>query len=156
MDEGADYGFWGEFEHGVDDKGRVVMPMDFREKLGDEFVLTRGPEKAIFVFPLSEWRKIESKLRGPVLNRQQAYLRQMMAGSRTIVKLDPQARLAIPKHLRDWSTISPSQTAVIIGQDNKLEIWAKAAWDAKVSTFTYDSLYEAAEAVGLATEFAAG
>src|SRR5256885_6481219 len=48
---------------------------------------------------------------------------QLLVGSRTLVKLDLQGRLALPKHLRDWSGIAPNQSAVIIGQGKMLEIW---------------------------------
>lgn len=96
------------------------------------------------------WQAVESRLRGGVMDRQRAFLRQMMAGSRTIVRLDPQYRLAIPKLLREWAGITESQTAIIVGQDNKLEIWSKSNWMKHVETFTYDRLFQAAEAIGLA------
>ncbi|MGC8666691.1 MAG: division/cell wall cluster transcriptional repressor MraZ [Chthonomonadales bacterium] len=149
-DLAGEYGLWGEFEHGVDDKGRVVMPQEFRAALGEQFVLTRGPEHAIFVFPMDVWRAVESRLRGGVMDRERAFLRQMMAGSRTIVRLDPQFRLAIPKLLREWAGITQSETAVIVGQDNKLEIWSKSNWMKQMEAFTYDRLFQAAEAIGLA------
>src|SRR5947207_1739383 len=120
-DDGS--GFWGEFEYGIDDKFRVIMPPEFRDGLGVEFVVTRAPEHAIYVFSLTAWQEIEKGLRGPALQREKAYLRQMMGGSRTLVKLDPQARLSVPKHLRDWAEIKPGDTAVIVGQDSNLQIW---------------------------------
>jgi MraZ protein len=149
METHSDNLFWGEYEHGVDDKGRLVIPQEFRPALTDEFVLTRGPDKAVFLFPKVVWGEIEHKLQSHVLHRHTGFLQRMLGG-RTFVKLDPQSRLAIPKHLRDWANISQSQSAVLIGQGPKIEIWSKGTWDAYNAGFTYEAMYEAAEAVGLA------
>ena len=145
----TEFSFWGEYEHAVDDKGRVVMPQEFRVPLGEEFVLTRGPDKAILVLPIPVWQQVEQTIQGAVLQRQTGFLQRMLGG-RTFVRLDPQARLGIPKHLRDWAGISQSQSAVIVGQGPKLEIWSKSVWDEFAGRFTYENLYDAAEAVGLA------
>jgi MraZ protein len=156
MPNSIDYLFWGEHEHGVDDKGRLVMPQDFRGSLGDEFVVTRGPDKAILVFPKPVWDEIEQRLQVGVLQRQTGFLQRMLGG-RSIVKLDPQFRLAIPKHLRDWARIDSSHGAVLIGQGPKIEIWNKDVWDAyNNDRFTYENMYDAAEAVGLAAVVVAG
>ena len=149
MDTATDYRFWGEFEHAVDDKGRVIMPQDFRGSLGEEFVVTRGTDKAIFVFPTPIWNRFEQTLNSSVMQRETAYL-QRLFGSRTYVKLDPQYRLGIPKHLRDHAGINQSQSAVIIGQGSKLEIWSKSVWDEYCATFTSENVFQAAETVGLA------
>jgi MraZ protein len=141
--------FWGEYEHGVDDKGRVVIPQEFRGSLDGEFVVTRGPDKAVFLFPKAVWGEIEQKLQSQVLHRHTGFLQRMLGG-RTFVRLDPQFRLAVPKHLRDWAGISQSQSAVLIGQGPKIEIWSKGAWDEYNNRFTYDNMYAAAEAVGIA------
>src|ERR1044071_1450016 len=142
------YRFWGEFEHAVDDKGRVIMPQDFRGPLGEEFVVTRGTDRAIFVFPAPVWNRFEQTLNSAVMQREAAYL-QRLFGSRTFVRLDPQYRLGIPKHLRDHAGINQSQSAVIIGQGSKLEIWSKSAWDDYCASFTSESVFQAAETIGL-------
>src|SRR5262245_54059169 len=144
----TEFRFWGEFEHAVDDKGRVIIPQDFRGPLGEEFVVTRGTDKAIFVFPTAIWNRFEETLNASVMQRETAYL-QRLFGSRTFVKLDPQFRLGIPKHLRDHAGISQSQTAVIIGQGSKLEIWSKPAWDDYCVNFTSENVFQAAETIGL-------
>src|SRR5438034_7779786 len=112
--------FWGEFEHSVDDKGRVVIPQNFRGALGERFIVTRGPDNSILVLPLSAWEPIQESLAAPGLQRERSFLQRMLGG-RTIVALDPQARLAIPKHLREWAGISDSVSAVIVGQGSKFE-----------------------------------
>ena len=149
MDE-ATAEFWGEFEHSVDDKGRVVIPQDFRGPLGDRFIVTRGPDRSILALPSSVWEPIQERLRDPSLHRERAFLQRMLGG-RTEVSLDPQARLAIPKHLREHAGVNTSQTVVIVGQGYKFEIWSKAVWDEYTARFTSENMFAAAEAAGLAT-----
>jgi len=149
MDDNAAREFWGEYEHSVDDKGRVVIPQDFRGPLGDRFIVTRGPDKSVLVMPTTVWQPIQENLRDPNLHRDRAFLQRMLGG-RTEVSLDPQSRLAIPKHLRDHAGISNSQTAVIVGQGRKFEIWSKVNWDEIATQFTSENMYSAAEGAGLA------
>lgn len=150
MELRADNQFWGEYEHTIDDKGRVVFPQEMRAALGEEFVVARGPDKAILVFTRPIWDEIERKVNGHILHRQAGFLQRMLGG-RTFVKLDPQFRLAIPKLLRDYAGINSSHTAVLVGQGNKIEIWSKDNWDAyNAQQFTFERMYDAAEALGLA------
>jgi MraZ protein len=150
MDENfEEIGFWGEFEHGVDDKGRVIIPQEFRSMLGESFVVSRGPDRAIWLFPLDIWKQeVEAKLHAPIVDRKAGFLQRMLGG-RTIVKLDPQFRLAIPKLLREWAGVSTSQTVILIGQGKKIEIWSKQHWDKVNESFTSENMYDAFEAIGL-------
>jgi MraZ protein len=148
MENSTQNHFWGEYEHSIDDKGRVVIPQEFRASLSDEFVITRGPDNAILVFPIPVWNEIEQKLQAHVLHRYTGFLQRMLGG-RTFVKPDPQFRLAIPKHLREWAGID-TEALILIGQGPKIEIWTKSAWRAYNSkSFTYDAMYNATEAIGI-------
>jgi len=55
--------FMGEYNHTIDAKGRLIIPSKFREALGNEFVLTKGLDGCLFVFPMKEWEAFEEKLR---------------------------------------------------------------------------------------------
>ena len=48
----------GEYHHSIDDKGRLIIPAKLREELGEEFVITRGLDKCLFVYSKEEWEKI--------------------------------------------------------------------------------------------------
>lgn len=146
MQVSTSYSFWGEHDHFVDDKGRVLMPQDFREGLGEEFVATRGPDKTIYVFPVPVWNEIQERLSSLLLEEGAGFL-QRMFGGRTIVRIDPQSRLAIPKHLREWAGIDRS--AVLVGQGQKIEIWSKSAWDAYHTNFTSEQMYRSLKEAGL-------
>lgn len=146
MSETSDFEFWGEFEHGVDDKGRVVIPVDFRDGLGDEFVVTRGPDHSVLAMPIPLWERIAQTLKDRLLQSDGDILQRLLGG-RAIVKLDPQYRLAIPKHLREWAGISSSHSAVLSGQGRKFEIWSKVKWDGFMEGGP--AMYEAASNLGI-------
>ena len=55
--------FIGEYQHILDPKGRVIMPSKFRDGLGDKFVVTKGLDHCLFVYPQNEWQELERKLR---------------------------------------------------------------------------------------------
>lgn len=140
---------WGEHEHFVDDKGRLLCPTEFRDSLGEEFVVTRGPENTLFIFPMPVWSTIEQNLQTHVLNKHSGLLQRMLGG-RALTRLDPQGRMTIPRHLREWANLNELPHTVLVGQGSKVEIWPKSKWiEYRKTAFSFDAMYEAADAVGL-------
>lgn len=140
---------WGRFEHSLDDKGRVIVPQKFREKLGDEFVLTTGPDNHIRAYPMPVWESMEEQLVSTdvhdELNPDLALL-QRMFGNCEFVSYDQQFRMSIPRHLRAWADLQESEPAIIVGNGTRLEIWSRTNWDATSKGFT--SIKTAAAALG--------
>ena len=64
--------FMGEYNHTIDTKGRLIIPSKFREQLGDEFIVTKGLDGCLFVFPKNEWELFEEKLRDLPLTQKNA------------------------------------------------------------------------------------
>ena len=54
--------FMGEYHHSIDDKGRLIIPSKFRTELGDKFIITRGIENCLFIYPEERWEAIVHKL----------------------------------------------------------------------------------------------
>ena len=138
---------WGRFEHSLDDKGRVIVPQKFRDKLGEEFVLTIGPGNHIRAYPMPVWEAMEEQLISvdvhDELNPDLIFL-QRMFGSCEFVNSDQQNRVSIPRHLREWAKLRESDAAVIIGNGTRLEIWNRNGWEAHTAEFTPDNAAEAA------------
>lgn len=147
----AGHSFWGEYDLGVDDKGRVVIPGEYRVPLGEEFVLTRGPDHAIWVMPSATWEQIESRLNRDFLKANSSYVQRFLGG-RTYVKPDSAHRLLIPRHLREWAKISQDEAAVIVGQGPKLEIWCKSVWRSFMEGTTSAVLFGALQEAGISLD----
>lgn len=135
--------FMGEFQHSVDDKGRMIVPVKFREGLGSSFVMTRGLDKCLFVYPMSEWETLEGKLKELPMTRADArsFVRFFLSGA-TECELDKQGRILIPATLRDYATLE--KDCVVIGVSNRVEIWSQTAWS-QYSQSASESFAEIAE-----------
>jgi len=120
--------FMGEFTHNMDGKGRIIMPASFREELEGSFVVTRGLDNCLFLYPLPEWQKLEEKLKELPITRKNArsFVRFFFSGA-TECTLDKQGRISLPQNLRNYADLE--KETVIIGLANRIEIWAKEKWD---------------------------
>lgn len=141
--------FKGTYTHSVDEKGRLNLPAKLRKYVApennDTYVVTRGFELCLFVYPLDEWAKVEAKLRE--LNNYNAehrkFLRAVLAMANE-VQLDAQARLSIPPDLRDYAKIGGEVR--IIGTLDKIELWDPATY-AKYEASLTETYEEIAERV---------
>ena len=120
--------FIGEYQHTIDNKGRIIMPSKFREALGSTFIMTKGLDNCLFVYPQEEWQILENKLRAlPLTNRDaRAFVRFFFAGASECI-LDKQGRVLIPANLREHAKLE--KEAVIIGVASRIEIWSKEEWN---------------------------
>lgn len=120
--------FMGEYQHSVDEKGRLIIPARFREELGAGFVVTRGLDNCLFVYPRKEWETLEGKLKSLPLTSAdaRAFVRFFFSGA-SECELDRQGRIVIPGPLREYAKLV--RDCVIIGVSNRVEIWAKEAWE---------------------------
>jgi len=117
----------GEYQHAVDDKGRIAIPAKFRKTLSDGVVITRGLDACLYLYPLEEWTKLADKLAKLPINQadSRAFARLMLAGA-SHAEIDSQGRVLLPEYLRKYSGISSK--AVIIGIYNRAEIWDENRW----------------------------
>lgn len=121
--------FMGEFQHSIDAKGRLIIPAKFREKLGENFVVTRGLDGCLFGYPQDEWEKLEEKLNEMPLAKKDARLFvRFFYSAATECELDKQGRINIPQSLRRHANLEKS--CVIVGVSNRIEIWDETRWQA--------------------------
>ncbi|EGL82165.1 Protein mraZ [Caldalkalibacillus thermarum TA2.A1] len=120
--------FLGEYQHTIDNKGRLIIPAKFREGLGTSFIVTRGLDKCLFVYPFSEWKQIEEKLKSLPFTRSdaRAFTRFFFSGA-TECELDKQGRVNIPANLREYAQLE--KDCVVIGVSSRVEIWSKGVWE---------------------------
>lgn len=124
--------FYGEYQHSIDRKGRLILPAKFREvakaNFIEKFYVTRGLDKCLFMFSEEEWRSQENKLKGLSFTKQQArtFNRLYFSGASEVAP-DRQGRIIIPQYLKDFAGIK--REVVIVGISNRVEVWAKAGWE---------------------------
>jgi MraZ protein len=119
---------FGGFDHKIDKKGRVFIPSAFREELGESFILTRGLEECLFVYPMKEWEKITQKLKNLPFTKKDArsFMRFFLSGA-TAAEFDKQGRINITSPLISYAEIK--KECVIIGVGDRLEIWSSEKWN---------------------------
>lgn len=120
--------FIGEYQHAVDAKNRIIIPSKLREKLGNTFVMTKGLDGCIYVYPLNEWNILEDKLKKlPLTNKNaRVFVRFFFSGA-TEVELDKQGRVLLPQNLIEYANII--KDLITVGVSNRVEIWSKEKWN---------------------------
>ena len=123
--------FYGEYNHNLDQKGRLILPARFRDVCRenglDKFFLTRGLDKCVFMFSEDEWRRQEQKFKSLSFTKQEArnFNRLFFSGAVDVAP-DRQGRFIIPPYLKSYAGID--KETVVIGVSNRIEIWSSAAW----------------------------
>jgi MraZ protein len=117
--------FTGSVEHALDDKGRLIVPARFRERLGTGFILTIAPpDPCLGLYPEAAWaefcNRLEAAPRKDVAFRR--FVRHVFAHTEEVA-CDAQGRLLIPAALRSYAGID--RDVVSIGSFTRVEVWAK-------------------------------
>ena len=119
----------GEYNHNIDTKGRLIIPSKFREELGDNFIITKGFDNCLFVFPENEWKEFGDKLAQlPMSQKNARAMTRFFFGSAVEGDLDKQGRVLLSSALRSHAGLE--KEVVLVGTRNRVEIWDKARWDA--------------------------
>ena len=120
--------FIGEYQHNIDEKGRLAVPVKFRDDLAKGAVVTRGLDNSLFLYTKDEWQKLADKLAGLSITQagSRAFARLMLSGAMD-VKVDKQGRVGLPDYLRKYAKIN--KKVVIAGLYNRLELWDEKTWE---------------------------
>jgi MraZ protein len=119
--------FLGEYEHNIDDKGRLAVPARFRDQLNAGVIITRGFDPCLIAFPRSYWDHLAQKASSlPIGQIGARDLQRRLFSAASDVLLDKQGRILIPQNLRDFAALG--EQVVITGMNEYFEIWASARW----------------------------
>lgn len=140
--------FIGEYQHTIDDKGRMAVPAKFRQELKRGAIVTRGLDNCLFVYAPAAWKELVAKISTLPLSQQKsrAFSRLMLAGAMDVT-LDAQGRILIPEYLRQFASLK--NRTVVAGLYNRLEIWDKDIWEEYKKATEKDSTKIAEELSGL-------
>ena len=143
-------GFLGEYEATLDAKGRFLLPAGIKKQLPQEsaaqFVLNRGFEKCLTLYPQQSWDPIFSEI--SKLNdfdpKVREFRRYFLNGA-TQLELDSAGRLLVPKNLTEHAGLD--KDIVLVSAVNKIEIWDKSKYKQFFETFTPQSFSDLANEV---------
>ena len=135
--------FMGEYHHNIDEKGRLIMPSKFRYDLGENFIVTRGIDACLFVYPKETWNKLTSKLNELSFTKKDVRsFQRFFLSAATLSEFDKQGRINIPTPLADYASLT--KECVVIGVNDRIEIWSKENFD-KFLNDNIDNISEIAE-----------
>jgi MraZ protein len=125
--------FLGTHQPRLDDKGRLILPAKFRDQLLDGVVITKGPERCLYIWPRAEF---ESQTAGrgasPLTAKPTRDPSRLLFASASDEVPDKQGRVTVPPNLRAYAGLE--RDVVVIGANNHVELWDTGAWDAYLAS----------------------
>ena len=140
--------FMGEYNHIIDAKGRLIIPARFRELLGEEFILTKGLDGCLSIYPMDAWEAFETKIRAlPLTNKNARTFTRFFVAGATNCELDRQGRILVPQTLREFAGLE--KEVVLTGNLDRIEIWSKEKWSENCNYDDMDSIAESMQDMGI-------
>jgi len=131
--------FLGEYNHTIDDKGRLTLPAKFRPDFQSGVVVTRGIDKCLFAFPMPEWEKLSAQVSGlPLTDASAREFRRLLFSGASDEIPDKQGRILVPAYLREYATLNGE--VVIAGLNTHIELWNPETWRATRQDFEQGAL----------------
>ena len=135
------------YEHTIDTKGRIIIPAKYRNELGDTFVITKGLDGCLFIYPSQEWIDFADKLMGLSSSQNTRRLQRQFLSKAMEVTTDKQGRILIPGLLRESAGLE--KDVVFLGMMNRIEVWDKERLKAEEEIEKTAGLDEAMDELGI-------
>ncbi|HCW73265.1 MAG TPA: cell division/cell wall cluster transcriptional repressor MraZ [Clostridiaceae bacterium] len=139
----------GEFSHGMDKKNRIIIPSKLREGLGEQFIMTKGLDSCLYIYPKNEWQIFEQKLKSlPLTDKNvRSFVRFFFSGTNEM-EPDKMGRVLIPQSLLSYAGIDGE--VVSVGMMDRVEVWSKEKWEAyNESEMDMDAIAEKMNELGI-------
>ncbi|WP_312650253.1 division/cell wall cluster transcriptional repressor MraZ [Proteiniclasticum sp.] len=139
----------GEFSHGMDKKNRIIIPSKLREGLGEQFIMTKGLDSCLYIYPKNEWQIFEQKLKSlPLTDKNvRSFVRFFFSGANEM-EPDKMGRVLIPQSLLSYAGIDGE--VVSVGMMDRVEVWSKEKWEAyNESEMDMDAIAEKMNELGI-------
>lgn len=138
----------GEVHHSIDAKGRYIVPAKFRAALGERFIIAKGQDGCLYIYPMEAWERTVEALKPQLRSddpKARAFARNFF--SRAVeAELDKQFRVVLPQSLREYAAID--KDIVSVGMESRVEIWDKEAWNTFAGSTEDDYQEDAARYLG--------
>jgi len=120
--------FLGEYDHTIDDKGRLTVPARFRAELAEGLVVTRGMDRCLLIYPIQEWYRLFERVTAlPLNDRRARAIRRRLLSAASDVAPDSQGRVLIPPRLRTYASLSGD--VIVAGNGTYIEVWNPQMWE---------------------------
>lgn len=139
----------GEFSHGMDKKNRIIIPSKLRDGLGETFIMTKGLDSCLYIYPKNEWQTFEQKLKSlPLTDKNvRSFVRFFFSGANEM-EPDKMGRVLIPQSLLSYAGIEGD--VVSVGMMDRVEVWSKEKWEAyNESEMDMDAIAEKMNELGI-------
>lgn len=130
---------YGRFEHTLDAKGRIFVPVKLREKLGDTFIAAAVLDKCVSLYSTAEWESLLDKIASAPMAETRKLLRKITESAEDVT-LDAQGRILLNKNLIAHAGLE--KPALIIGAGRRAEIWNPAIYEETMADMTDEKLEE--------------
>lgn len=139
--------YTGEYNHTIDIKGRMIIPVKYREALGERFMVTRGVEHNLSIYDMDQWQEFIERLSSlPGNGEARKMIRFSVAGA-VEAEIDKQGRILIPANLREWAGLE--KDVVLAGVIGHIEVWSKERYDDATAFDNMDDIAEHMAELGL-------
>ena len=139
--------FMGEYNHTIDEKGRLIIPAKFREELGKSFVITNGNDGCLNIYTKEAWETFLEKLLRLPGNEDKRKMVRALVSQADSVGLDKQGRILISPSLRGKAGLD--KDVVLAGAIDKIEVWDKNKWETATGNTDIDDIAERLADLGL-------
>lgn len=120
--------FLGQYEHTIDEKGRLAIPARYRTALAEGLYLTAGVERCLHIFATEAWQAMADNIAGlPWLDPNARQVQRNLFAMATHLVPDKLGRIVIPQYLRTYAELGPG--VVVAGVFDRIEVWDKSAWE---------------------------
>lgn len=139
----------GEFSHGMDKKNRIIIPSKLRDGLGEQFIMTKGLDSCLYIYPKNEWQIFEQKLKSlPLTDKNvRSFVRFFFSGANEM-EPDKMGRVLIPQSLLSYAGIEGE--VVSVGMMDRVEVWSREKWEAyNESEMDMDAIAEKMNELGI-------
>lgn len=124
--------FLGEFQHSIDEKGRLAIPAKFRPPLAEGLVVTRGIDRCLYVWTLDRWQELAQRMsKLPIVQENARRITRHFFSGAVDTKMDKMGRIIIPQFLREYAGLGDE--VVVVGANTNVEIWGLERWKDEVS-----------------------
>jgi MraZ protein len=123
--------FLGQYEHTIDEKGRLTIPAKYREDLGDGLILTQGFEGSLLALPPDLFEQMSNRVRSmSITDSNSRALRRFIFAAASLIEIDKSGRILLPAFLRESANLADN--AVLVGNGEYFEVWSPENWQKQI------------------------